>query len=106
MVTTSKIKIELDEAAHSLLSWTLAGLREPGGIIRALEVECLVLMHFESQNLKKLVLGQPPVKIALHPHEALSLKRLLLRIDLQDPIGDIARNYICDSVQKALPGLG
>lgn len=105
MATTSKVKIDLDAAALDLLAASLAALRQPGGIVPCLELECLVLMEFERKHLEVLTYAMPPVRIGFKPHEALSLRRLLFNVGLQDPIGNIARNHICDAVQRELAGL-
>ena len=99
----TKIRLTLHPDTHQLLTWALDTLRKPGGILPELAVESRVLLDFHQRNLVKLAMEKPPFDIKLKPHEAISLRRLLYRIDLQDVMAAISRDDLCDEVQRQLP---
>lgn len=98
-----KIKLNLDALTHDLLAWTLATLRTPGYLIPSMEVESLVLLEFERRNIEKLTLQKPPMKIALRKYEAISLYRVLFAVNIEDEIGDVCRNALCNALKTQLP---
>ncbi|NBW12136.1 MAG: hypothetical protein EBR82_29310 [Caulobacteraceae bacterium] len=100
-----KVKLTIDTAQmSSLLNSILETLRSQP-CIEGLEVETLVLMDWHQRNFIKVRFAPLPCKISLKPHEALSLRRLLFGIDLNEPVLDIFRNEICGEIQKQIPNL-
>ena len=103
MATT--VEVRLDKAAHGLLLWLLAKVREPGCKVDGLELELLILVNFQRKHLGRLMLARPPYMMQLRPHQALSFRRLLFGIDLPNELADMTRNAVCESIRQQIPHL-
>lgn len=100
-----KIKLKLDtEATQGLLNTLFEIMRTSTGL-DGLEVETLVLLDWHQRNYLKLKFTPLPCKIGMKPHEALSLRRVLFNLHLDDPLLDILRNELCGEIQKQVPHL-
>lgn len=100
-----KVKIKIDtRQMQNLLDVIFEGLRTQP-CIEGLEVETLVLMDWHQRNFIKVKYAPLPCKLTLKPHEALSLRRLLFGLDLNEPVLDIFRNEICNEIKMQIPNL-
>jgi len=100
-----KVKLKLDtDATQDLLNTLFEIMRTSTGL-DGLEVETLVLLDWHQRNYLKLKFNPLPYKLSMKPHEALSLRRVLFNLHLNDPLFDILRNELCGEIQKQIPNL-
>ena len=95
-----KVKITADQVAAEFLKefFQRIGACE---ILKGFEVEHLVLLEWNRKNYLKLQF-EKKYKASLLPHEAISLKRIISRIGLTDPMTAISRDGICHQIETQI----
>lgn len=92
-----KVKITADQLTAQFLRefFQKVGSCE---ILKGFEVEHLVLLEWNRKNYLKTQF-EKEYKATLLPHEAISLKRMISRIGLTDPLAAISRDGICHQIE-------